>query len=98
MCELITRQGKTEYVKFKNGEPLSHKEAIKAQCYACYIEQAAPKELDCLNNDCSLYAFQPYNPNPNRKKRILSDDERILLAERMKNINKNKKDDAGLSL
>jgi hypothetical protein len=85
--ELLTRQGKSEYIKFKNGEALSHKEAILAQCYACYIEGADPKELDCLSNNCSLYAFQPYNQNPNKKKRFISEENRLRLSERMKAYN-----------
>ncbi|MCL4496527.1 MAG: hypothetical protein M1467_00230 [Deltaproteobacteria bacterium] len=84
MEALITRQGKNEYIKFKSGGQLSHKEAILAQCYVCYLEGADPKELDCLSKNCSLYAFQPYNPNPNKKRRILSEEEKLKISERLK--------------
>jgi hypothetical protein len=88
--DLISRRGKSDYLKFKNGQPLSHKEAILAQCYMCYIEGADAGELDCITTDCPLYAFQPYNSNPNKKKRTMSEENRKQAAERMRKMHEQK--------
>ena len=80
MKQLITRRGNREYQKFLNKEHLSYKDAVLAQCYVCYVMGADADKLDCLSNDCLLYSFMPYNPG--KKKKILTDEERIKIRER----------------
>ena len=80
MEQLITRRGNREYQKFLNKERPSYKDAVLAQCYVCYVMGADTDKLDCLSKDCPLYSFMPYNPG--KKKKILTDEERIKIRER----------------
>ncbi len=78
--KLIARRGNREYQKFLNKGNLSYKDAVLAQCYVCYVMGADADKLYCLSNDCPLYGFMSYNSK--RKKRILTDEERIKIRER----------------
>ena len=56
--------------------------AIKQYCLSCGNGQ--PIEVkECPIRDCALYQFR-FGKNPNRK-REMSDEERELLAERLRN-------------
>ena len=79
--KLIARKGRKEYQKFLNKEPLSYKSAILAQCYVCYTDGADTGELDCLNRDCPLYIFMPYNPN--KRKKVLTDEQKAKITEQL---------------
>lgn len=48
------RVGKTELLRFLNGEHITYKERIKAKCYECmgYYEDGL---IDCGCIDCPLY-------------------------------------------
>lgn len=73
-------KGKREYERFRRGEPLTHKQAILAQCYACNgLEEGGD---DCKGVSCPLYQHMPYRAG--RKKRQLSKAERERLAERLR--------------
>lgn len=50
---------KKAYLKFKNGLPLSRKEAIGAQCYECNGDSVEMAH-DCLGTSCPLYAWSPW--------------------------------------
>jgi hypothetical protein len=53
------KKGQVEYSKFKEGKPLTRKEAILAQCYICNGEEETG--VDCLGGDsCPLYQYFPY--------------------------------------
>jgi hypothetical protein len=55
--------GKTDFVKFLNGEHLNLRESISAKCYECmayYVDGIG----DCGCKNCPLYPFHPYNPTP----------------------------------
>ena len=47
-------KGQVEYQKFKDGKPLSPKQAIKAQCFSCNGEEEGSSE-DCKGVSCPLY-------------------------------------------
>lgn len=53
-------QGKKEYTKFLQGEPINRNAAIKAKCYDCcgYFEDG---RVDCQNHTCPLYSYFPYS-------------------------------------
>jgi hypothetical protein len=52
------KKGQTEYKKFLNGQPLSRKQAILAQCFVCNGEEETGE--DCLGTSCPLYQYMPY--------------------------------------
>ena len=55
--------------------------AIRAKCIDCSAGSA--KEVrECMMLDCPLYAFR-MGKSPNRKPRILTDEEREALRQRM---------------
>lgn len=58
-------KGQLEYRKFKDGKPLTRKEAILAQCYVCNGEEASSE--DCLGRNCPLYQYQPYKGKRKRE-------------------------------
>lgn len=49
-------KGALEYKKFKEGKPLTRKQAILAQCYECNGFDGE----DCLGPSCPLYRWSPY--------------------------------------
>lgn len=51
-------KGQLEYRKFKEGIPLTRKQAILAQCFVCNGEEEGAE--DCLGKSCPLYQFMPY--------------------------------------
>ena len=66
-------RGRKEYLRFKSGEPLTFRQAILAQCYACNGAEEGGE--DCKGVSCPLYPFMPYNLE-RRETRALS-PERI---------------------
>lgn len=55
--------GKTDFIKYLNGEHLNLRESISAKCYEC-MGYYADGIADCEQQNCCLYPFHPYNPNP----------------------------------
>lgn len=51
-------KGKLEYKKFLDGEKLTRKQAILAQCYVCNGEEEGGE--DCLGCSCPLYQYFSY--------------------------------------
>lgn len=72
-------RGAREYEKFKNGIPLSRKQAILGQCYVCNgMEESA---TDCLGSkSCPLYEYSPYR-NKTKVKKQLSAEQRQKLVD-----------------
>jgi len=59
-------KGAKEYKKFKEGKPLTRKEAMLAMCYVCNGESES--NVDCQGYSCSLYQYHPYRgTNPSQK-------------------------------
>ncbi len=51
-------KGKLEHKKFVNGEKLTRKQAILAQCYVCGLQDGRE---DCQGgSSCPLYQYFPY--------------------------------------
>lgn len=73
-------KGKRDYERFKKGEPLTHKQAIFAQCYICNGLNEGGE--DCKGKSCPLYQFMPYREG--KKKRQVSEEERQRLVERLR--------------
>ena len=73
-------KGYKEYMKFKNGDSLTRREAILAQCFQCN----GPGEggEDCKGHDCPLYQYMPHRAG--RTKKPLSEEQRRQLSERLK--------------
>lgn len=77
-------RGRRDYERFKKGEGLTHKQAILAHCYACNgLDEGGE---DCNGASCPLYQHMPYKTG--RKKRLVSEEERQRLAERLKKARK----------
>ena len=55
----LESSGKTNYMRYLNGERLSCKEAILAKCAECCAGYHDGR-MDCGMNDCPLYPFMPY--------------------------------------
>ena len=80
-------RGKREYERFKRGEPLSHKQAILAQCYACNgLDEGGE---DCKGASCPLYQHMPYRAG--RVKKQISEARRIAGAEALRRYRENRK-------
>lgn len=51
-------KGQKEYERFKNGESLTRKQAMLANCYMCNgLEDSS---TDCLGKSCPIYKYRPY--------------------------------------
>ena len=62
----VTAQGKTEYIRYLQGEAITRKEAMLAMCYQCsnlYLDG----RLDCENKTCPLYPYMPYAKQTGQK-------------------------------
>lgn len=65
--------------------------AIRAYCLSCV--GGSPYEVDkCPITDCPLFSFK-YGKNPFRTKRVLSDEQRTAMAERLKKAREAKSSD-----
>ena len=53
---------RTSYQKFKDGKPLTRKQAIDAQCYECN-GFSTNLEDDCLGKSCPLYQWSKWGKN-----------------------------------
>ncbi|MCC8194794.1 MAG: hypothetical protein LIP28_09145 [Deltaproteobacteria bacterium] len=51
--------GRTQYLRYLNGEKLTHKEAVHAKCAECCGGYADGRQ-DCGIPACPLYQFMPY--------------------------------------
>ena len=56
-------KGAKEFSKFKKGDRLTRKEAIRAMCYDC--NGADESAEDCLGVSCPMYQYRLY---PDKKK------------------------------
>ncbi len=54
---------RSAYLKFKNSELLTRKEAMSAQCYECN-GYSVEKAHDCLGYACPLYQWSPWGKSP----------------------------------
>lgn len=50
---------KKAYLKFKNGESLTRREAVGAHCYECN-GYSVELSQDCLGVNCALYPWSPW--------------------------------------
>lgn len=55
--------GAAEYAKWKRGLPVTHQEAINANCYLCNGREDDP----CNGAHCPLHSFSPFNQSVNKK-------------------------------
>ena len=51
--------GKTQYLRYLNGEKLTYREAVLAKCAECCCGYADGR-YDCRIPACPLYQFMPY--------------------------------------
>lgn len=80
--------GYKEYQRFKAGEPLTHKQAILAQCYVCNgLDEGGE---DCKGKSCPLYQYMPYRAG--RVKKQISEARRIAGAEALRKYRESRKD------
>ena len=75
-------KGQNQYQRFKNGEPLTFKQAILAQCYVCNGEAEGGE--DCLGVGCPLYQYMPYRKGRQKKQSTLTQEERNKIGERLR--------------
>ena len=76
-------KGKIQYDKFKNGEPLTFKGAILAQCYECNGSEEGGE--DCLGVSCPLYQYMPYRKDRQKKPgREFTKEQRNEIGARLK--------------
>lgn len=54
-----TSSGRTQYLRFLNGEDLTYREAVLAKCAECCCGYADGR-YDCGIPTCPLYQFMPY--------------------------------------
>jgi hypothetical protein len=53
-------RGRSEYIKFLEGKPLSRAEAMTAECYECMGYYTDAGAEDCESQSCPLHAYMPY--------------------------------------
>jgi len=66
-------KGQLEYQKFLNGDQLTRKQAILAQCYTCNGEKESV--VDCQGHSCPLYQFSHHK---NKQRASLPPHEEII--------------------
>lgn len=67
---------------------ISPLKAIRAKCLECSSD--SPGEVkECNITDCELHSFR-MGKNPFRKKRVLTEEQKSVMAERLKNARESK--------
>jgi hypothetical protein len=81
-------KGKKELIKHLEGKPLSAKQSIAAKCYDCmgYGETDVNGSRDCQVPYCSLYPYMPYNDNKRVLKRVISEEKRKEMGNRLRKV------------
>ena len=79
-------RGKKELLAHLNGEKTILSEAVRAKCYDCMGYYSDGRQ-DCACPLCSLYPFNPYNPNKRKGSSKMTDEQKQQAAERLKNYN-----------
>jgi hypothetical protein len=80
-------KGRKEFELIQSGKQVSPKAAILAKCYECggHYEDGAK---DCEISDCPLYIYMPYQTSRERKKRVVSEEQRAAAGKRFKKLHK----------
>ena len=68
-------RGKRELLRHLDGEPLTLKQAVIANCYSCNAGYFDGR-VDCETHDCPLYGHMPYRRNRVTVKRERSEKQR----------------------
>ena len=79
-------RGRKELLAHLNGEKTILSEAVRAKCYDCMGYYSDGRQ-DCSCPLCSLYPFNPYNPNKRKGKSAMTEEQKRQAAERLKNYN-----------
>lgn len=69
--------------KLESSKQKNPVKAIRAYCLKCCLESSY-EVARCTTTECELYAFR-FGKNPYREKRELSEEQRQMLVERLKN-------------
>jgi hypothetical protein len=86
----VRARGKVELLKHFAKERLSAMEAIRAKCYDCCGYYADGIE-DCGIVSCPLYRYMPYNMQREKKTRVMTKEQKIIVADRFKKAKKAKR-------
>lgn len=57
--------GKTQYLRYLNGETITRMQAMLSKCFEC-CGYYADGRRDCLMSDCALYPWMPYKGEEER--------------------------------
>jgi len=81
----LQAQGRKELIKHLNDERITVRQAVLAKCYDC-MGYYSDGKIDCKLPECPNYMYMPYreNPDPRRKNKRLSDEQRKAAGERLK--------------
>jgi uncharacterized protein (DUF2461 family) len=74
-------KGKAEYLRWLEGEKLSRKQAMDANCYVC-MGYYADGKMACTVMLCPMRDYMAYNPK--RIKRQVSEEQKKASADRFK--------------
>lgn len=85
----VTARGRTELIKYLNGEKITQRQAILANCYTC-MGYYADGRNDCKLKQCPLYPFMPYSSNPYVKK-VMSENNKESARKRLSEMQSKKK-------
>jgi F420-0:gamma-glutamyl ligase len=66
--------GKTHYLRFLQGEKLTLKQSVIADCFICTAGFLDGK-VDCSNPSCVLYPFMPYRKNKEKVKTVRTEKQ-----------------------
>ena len=66
--------GKTYLLKYLQGQALTMKQAILAECFSCGGYYADGRK-DCHIPECPLYPFMPYRTEKNKVKKVRSEKQ-----------------------
>lgn len=77
-------KGRTEYIKFLKGQPLTFKQAVLAHCYDCTNMEMGRGY--CKVDSCPISLYHHYNPNKIRNKQPMTEENKKKASERMKKV------------
>jgi len=78
------RKGRSEMLKYAQGNRLTASQSIKAKCYDC-MGYYSDGDEDCGVITCPLYPFMPYRTGGVQKSRVMSEATKAkIMASKVK--------------
>ena len=78
----VKAKGKSEFIKYLEGDRLTPRQTILAKCYEC-TNFYADGRMDCKISDCPSYPYMPYREGGVKPTKKVSEEQKEKARQRM---------------